>query len=143
MGGGPPIVAAGLIWTIGQNGDLYGLDPTTGAVEEHASIGTEANHFPTPAVGAGLLLAPVADRVVAFSAPSAGRVDDHLPTTTSPTTTSTTAARTTTTVPATTTSAPEPAGGSNTGAIVAAVIGGLVVVAGLVWLLVRQRRRRQ
>jgi len=143
VGGGPPIVAAGLIWTIGQNGDLYGLDATTGAVEEHTSVGAEANHFPTPAVGAGLLLAPVADRVVAFSAPSAGASTTTSPTTTSPTTTSTTAARTTTTVPATTTSAPEPAGGSNTGAIVAAVIGGLVVVAGLVWLLVRQRRRRQ
>ena len=139
VGGGPPIVAAGLIWTIGQNGVLYGLDPTTGAVEEHTSIGAEANHFPTPGVGAGLLLAPVADRVVAFSAPSAGAS-----TTTSTTATSTTAARTTTTTaPATTTtSAPGPAGGSNTGAIVAAVVGGLVVLAGLVWLQVRRRRRQ-
>jgi hypothetical protein len=139
VGGGPPIVAAGLIWTIGQNGVLYGLDPTTGAVEEHTGIGAEANHFPTPGVGAGLLLAPVADRVVAFSAPSAGAS-----TTTSTTATSTTAARTTTTTaPATTTtSAPGPAGGSNTGAIVAAVVGGLVVLAGLVWLQVRRRRRQ-
>ena len=32
VGGGPPIVAAGLVWTIGQDGTLYGLDPATGAV---------------------------------------------------------------------------------------------------------------
>ncbi|MGA2930692.1 MAG: PQQ-binding-like beta-propeller repeat protein [Acidimicrobiales bacterium] len=139
VGGGPPIVAAGLVWTIGQDGELYGLNPTTGAVHEQASVGVPANHFPTPAVGAGLLLAPAADRVVAFSAPSASAS-----TTTSPTTTSTTAApRTTTTAGATTTSAPEQQGGSNTGAIVAAVIGGLVVVGGLVWLLLRRRQRNQ
>ena len=33
-GGGPPIVAAGLVWTIGQNGVLYGLDPATGQVRQ-------------------------------------------------------------------------------------------------------------
>ena len=31
-GGGPPIVAGGLVWTIGQNGVLYGLNPTSGNV---------------------------------------------------------------------------------------------------------------
>jgi len=67
-GGGPPIVAAGLIWTIGQNGTLDGLDRSTGAVRQQASIGAVANHFPTPSVGGGLLLAPSADRVVAFHA---------------------------------------------------------------------------
>jgi outer membrane protein assembly factor BamB len=67
-GGGPPIVAAGLVWTIGQNGMLYGLDPATGAVRQQASIGAPANHFPTPSAADGLLLAPSADRVVAFAA---------------------------------------------------------------------------
>jgi outer membrane protein assembly factor BamB len=137
VGGGPPIVAAGLVWTIGQNGDLYGLNPTTGAVQEQTSVGVPANHFPTPSVGAGLLLAPSADRVVAFAAPSATS------STTTSSTTTTTAARTTTTARATTTSAPAQQGGSNTGAIVAAVIGGLVVVGGLVWLLLRRRQRNQ
>jgi outer membrane protein assembly factor BamB len=70
-GGGPPIVAAGLVWTIGQNGILYGLDPATGAVRQQASIGTPANHFPTPSVADGLLLAPSADQVVAFAAAAA------------------------------------------------------------------------
>ena len=66
-GGGPPIVAAGLVWTIGQNGTLYGIDPATGTVNQQASIGTPANHFPTPSVADGLLLAPSANRVVAFT----------------------------------------------------------------------------
>jgi len=67
-GGGPPIVAGGLVWTIGQNGTLYGLDVSTGAVEQEASIGVPSNHFSTPSVGDGLLLAPSSTRVVAFSA---------------------------------------------------------------------------
>jgi outer membrane protein assembly factor BamB len=82
VGGGPPIVAAGLVWTIGQNGTLYGLDPSTGAVQQQASIGVPANHFPTPSVGDGLLLATSANQVVAFSATVAST-----PTTTRPKTT--------------------------------------------------------
>jgi PQQ-like domain len=70
--GGPPVLAAGLVWTIGQNGTLYGLDPATGAVRQRAFIGAVANHFPTPAVAGGLLLAPAARDVVAFTAPAAG-----------------------------------------------------------------------
>ena len=66
VGGGPPIYAAGLIWTIGQDGILYGLNPTNGLVHQQATIGQPANHFPTPSVGDGLLLAPSAYRVVAF-----------------------------------------------------------------------------
>ena len=65
-GGGPPIVAGGLVWTISQAGTLFGLDPQTGQARQQAAIGTLANHFPTPSVGAGLLLAPSANRVVAF-----------------------------------------------------------------------------
>jgi outer membrane protein assembly factor BamB len=67
-GGGPPIIAAGLVWTIGQNGILYGLSPATGRVRQRASIGAQANHFPTPSVGDGLLLAPDARHIVAFRA---------------------------------------------------------------------------
>ena len=71
VGGGPPIIAAGLVWTIAQDGTLYGLDPSTGAVRQRASIGAPANHFPTPSVGDGLLLAASANRVVAFRAAAA------------------------------------------------------------------------
>jgi hypothetical protein len=66
-GGGSPIVAAGLVWTIGQNGVLYGLSPASGAIRQQVSIGQPVNHFPTPSVGDGLLLAPTANTVVAFS----------------------------------------------------------------------------
>ena len=84
-GGGPPIVAGGLVWTIAPDGTLYGLDPATGSVRRQASIGRPDNHFPTPAVGDGLLLAPSADRVVAFAATAAGSPTTvPPPTTTSP-----------------------------------------------------------
>jgi polyvinyl alcohol dehydrogenase (cytochrome) len=72
VGGGPAIVAAGLVWTIGQDGVLYGLNPSTGTVRQQASIGTPANHFPTASVGDALLLAPSADQVVAFHASVTG-----------------------------------------------------------------------
>ena len=68
VGGGPPIYAAGLVWTIGQNGTLYGLNPATGAVRQQATVGAPANHFPTPSVGDSLLLATSATHVVAFHA---------------------------------------------------------------------------
>lgn len=72
IGGGPPIAASGLIWTLGQDGVLYGLDPASGRVRQQATIGVPANHFPTPAVGDGLLLAASAVHVVAFAAPAPG-----------------------------------------------------------------------
>ncbi len=62
----PPIVAGGLVWSIG-NGNLYGLNPSNGTVAQQVSLGSQANHFPTPSVGDGLLLAPTSDQVVAFS----------------------------------------------------------------------------
>jgi outer membrane protein assembly factor BamB len=71
VGGGPPIVAGGLVWTMG-NGKLYGLDPATGKIRQQAAIGTPANHFPTPGIGDGLLLAACAQNVIAFRASAAG-----------------------------------------------------------------------
>ncbi|HWD51534.1 MAG TPA: PQQ-binding-like beta-propeller repeat protein, partial [Acidimicrobiales bacterium] len=67
-GGGPPIIAAGLVWTIGQDGMLTGLNPTTGAAQQQVSIGSPINHFPTPSVGSGVLLAAAGNHVVAFTA---------------------------------------------------------------------------
>jgi outer membrane protein assembly factor BamB len=64
---GPPIVAGNEIWTISQDGTLYGLRKSNGrAAVQLALPSAPANHFPTPAVGAGLLLAPAYDQVVAF-----------------------------------------------------------------------------
>ena len=66
VGGGPPIVAAGLVWTVGKDGNLYGLNTSTGAVEKRAFVGTGDNNFTTPSVGDGLLIVPSTNRVVAF-----------------------------------------------------------------------------
>ena len=126
VGGGPPIVAGGLVWTIGSNGVLYGLNPTSGTVTEQAEIGTPANHFPTPSIGAGLLLAPSSNRVVAFSAPTAAPL----------------ASTTTTTSPReTTTSSAPPAQptGTNPWIIAGAILGGIAVLASMTWLFRRRR----
>jgi polyvinyl alcohol dehydrogenase (cytochrome) len=130
VGGGPPIVAAGLVWTIGQDGVLYGLNPATGAVQAQAMVGVPANHFPTPSVGDGLLLAPSADQVVAFAAPAAG----------TPSSTTSTAAPTTTakSVAGTTAGAPPGTQGASPWIFAAAVIAGLVAIGGLTWYVRRK-----
>lgn len=132
-GGGPPIVAAGLVWTIGQDGILDGLDPATGAVERTASVGVPANHFPTPGVGDGLLLVPSARHVVAFAAtaptsPTTGTV---------PSTTSTTAGHHGGSVPPATTSG---LSGGGLAAVVVLSVVAVAVVAGGVLLFLRRRR---
>jgi outer membrane protein assembly factor BamB len=125
-GGGPAIVAAGLVWTIGQNGVLYGLSPATGQVRQQAAIGVPANHFPTPSVADGLLLAPSADQVVAFTAPAHASASKP--------------AAAPSRVPASHASSRPPAAGSlPAGAIVGIVLAGLVVIGGMSWLLWRRR----
>ena len=62
---GPPIIAGGLVWSIG-GGTLYGLSPLNGATVTSVPVGGEANPFATPSVGDGLLLAPSTDQVYAF-----------------------------------------------------------------------------
>jgi outer membrane protein assembly factor BamB len=131
-GGGPPIVAAGRVWTIGQDGTLSGLDPSTGTVAARVAIGAPANHFPTPSIGDGLLLAPAAQRVVAFSA---------TPSVATPTTTTTATATTTTSARADSAAHPANAGGLAPGVLAAIALGGLVVLAGLAVLYRRTRRR--
>jgi outer membrane protein assembly factor BamB len=134
-GGGPPIVAGGLVWTIGQNGELYGLDPATGAVRQQASVGSPANHFPTPSVGDGLLLAPSADQVVAFTTVSASGATT--------TTTAGAAGASTTTAP-TSTATPGARNGTSSsmsgGLIAGIVVAGVAVGAGVGWLIARRRR---
>ena len=126
-GGGPPIVAAGLVWTIGQNGVLYGLDPATGRVRQQVTIGVPANHFPTPSAADGLLLAACAENVVAFAAPAPGAQA------------------------ATATSAQHPPCQAGTAATApahnrqrynaAAIFGAAVVIIGFGWLVSRRLRR--
>jgi outer membrane protein assembly factor BamB len=67
---GPPVLAGGLVWTIDQaNGTLYGLNPATGSATQQFSTGGGDNHFPTPSVADGLLLAPGNKAVLAFDGP--------------------------------------------------------------------------
>jgi outer membrane protein assembly factor BamB len=127
VGGGPPIIAAGLVWTIGQNGMLSGLNPTTGAVQQQVSIGNPINHFPTPSVGDGMLLAAAGTHVVAFTASSTAGAS--------------TANSSTSTVPPT-----PPAqvvtnggGGIPTIGIIAIIVGAAAVVGVIAWLLRRRR----
>jgi outer membrane protein assembly factor BamB len=127
IGGGPPIVAAGLVWTIGQDGVLYGLDPATGQVRQQVTIGVPANHFPTPSVGDGLLLAACADNVVAFAAPAPGAQATAASSTKQPRCQAGAA-------PAAPMHIPQRY-------IVAAAFAGAVVIIGLGWLLFRRLRR--
>jgi outer membrane protein assembly factor BamB len=66
---GPAVISSGLVWTISRAGVLYGLSPATGRPAVTEAIGAVANHFSTPTVADGLLLAPTANRVVAFKGP--------------------------------------------------------------------------
>ena len=133
-GGGPAIVAAGLVWTIGQDGMLYGLNPATGHVRQQASIGAPANHFPTPSMAGGLLLAASADQVVAFTAAapaSAAR----------PASTPSRAPATHASGRPTAVSRPPASGGGGlpAGAVVGLVVAGLVLIGGTGWLAWRRR----
>jgi outer membrane protein assembly factor BamB len=133
VGGGPPLLAAGLVWTIGQNGVVYGLNPATGSVRAHATVGVPANHFPTPSVGAGLFLVPTADHVVAFAAPPTPATPATTTTTSAPTTTSTRASHHASAAP------PQQGGGSSAGWIALAAA---LVVLGVVAGFVLRRRLR-
>ena len=130
-GAGPPIVAADLVWSIGQNGTLYGLNPNSGAVMQEASIGVPATHFATPSVGDGLLLAAGSTDVVAFHA-TTNSAAAGTTTSTAPATSSTTRA-TALKSPGTTNALPA--------AAIAAIATGALAVVTVAAALWRRRRR--
>jgi outer membrane protein assembly factor BamB len=63
---GPPIFAGNKVWTIRRDGTLFGLRKSNGRAAVRLTVGAPANHFPTPSVGDGFLLAASSNRVVAF-----------------------------------------------------------------------------
>jgi outer membrane protein assembly factor BamB len=130
-GGGPPIVAAGLVWSIGQNGTLYGLSATSGAVVQRASVGAPANHFPTPAIGDGLLLVASSTDVVAFSVATAngGQGTTTTVVTSSPSTSN-----------HTTSGTASASSGTPAWVILVIVLGVLALGSGIVWWWLRRRR---
>jgi outer membrane protein assembly factor BamB len=67
---GPPIIADGVIWTIGSDNAVHGLNPANGKEVVSIRFSGFANHFPTPSVGDGLLLLPGTNQVVAFEGPA-------------------------------------------------------------------------
>jgi outer membrane protein assembly factor BamB len=69
---GAPIIADGLVWTIGGDSAVHGLNPANGKEVVTIPFGASANHFPTPSVGDGLLLLPGVNQIFAFKGP-AGR----------------------------------------------------------------------
>src|ERR1022692_1167500 len=140
-GGGPPIMAGGLVWTIGQDGMLYGLDPATGQVRQQAPIGGPANHFPTPSAGDGLLLAASARDVIAFAAVGAGAPATAQPGTrrTASPAGGTSPASQPTSQPTSQPGASHGGGGRPAGVIAGLVAGALVLVSGAA-LVIRRRR---
>ncbi len=67
---GAPIFAGGLVWTIGTDNAVHGLDPANGRQTASIPFGAPANHFPTPTAADGLLLLPGASQVFAFTGPA-------------------------------------------------------------------------
>ncbi|MGH3576971.1 MAG: hypothetical protein ACRDU0_05380, partial [Mycobacterium sp.] len=68
---GSPVVAGGLVWSIG-GGNLYALNASNGAAVQQFAIGASSSSFPSPAAADGLVLAPSSDQLHAFTGP-AGR----------------------------------------------------------------------
>jgi outer membrane protein assembly factor BamB len=65
-----PIIADGLVWTIGADNAVHGLDPASGKEVVSIPFGGSANHFPTPSAADGLLLLPGTSQVFAFMGPA-------------------------------------------------------------------------
>lgn len=68
-GGGPPILAGGVLWTAAQFGGttLYGLDPSNGDVTQRLTLSATTEHFATPASGDGRLFLAASASVFAFA----------------------------------------------------------------------------
>jgi outer membrane protein assembly factor BamB len=64
---GPPIVAAGLVWTLDPAGTLFALNPSTGATAFSTNVGAAA-HFATPASGGGAVFVAAGSKVFSFIA---------------------------------------------------------------------------
>ena len=57
-------------WEAQADGTLFAVDPSTGRTVQRLTVGANQNHFPTPSVGAGLLLVPTTSQVMAYMASS-------------------------------------------------------------------------
>ena len=64
-----PIVAGGLVWSMG-GGNLYALNAANGSAVQQFSIGSTSSSFPSPSAADGLVLAPSSDQIHAFVGPA-------------------------------------------------------------------------
>jgi hypothetical protein len=62
---GPPILGGGLVWVVGNNQTMYGLDPSTGNTVAKFGL-PESKRFVTPTVAGGELLVGTGTTVEAF-----------------------------------------------------------------------------
>src|SRR5438309_4673324 len=69
----PPIVAGGYVW-VDANGNLYGLDPSSGRVAFQVSLGASSTHFGTPAALNDQLFLPAGSTLVAVNATAASNI---------------------------------------------------------------------
>jgi polyvinyl alcohol dehydrogenase (cytochrome) len=139
IGGGPPIVAGGLVWSISRDGALSGIDPATGKLRQKTSIGAPANHFPTPGAGDGLLLAPSYNKVVAFRAGTGSGAASPSTGTGSAASPSTTGGASPGSQPAA--GSPGSTGGGPPPAAIGGIAAGVLILAGGAgWLIYRRRR---
>jgi len=72
---GPPIIAAGAVWTFDiYNGTLFAFNPTNGARVFSISLGSVGfvEHFTTPSVGGGLLLFAATETIYALNLSPSG-----------------------------------------------------------------------
>jgi outer membrane protein assembly factor BamB len=67
---GPPIIAGGVVWSVGRDNVLSGFDPTTGDRVANIGLGQVA-HFTTPSAANGRLYVAAMNHVRSFTAPSA------------------------------------------------------------------------
>jgi outer membrane protein assembly factor BamB len=65
-----PIIAGGLVWTIGDDKAVHGLSPANGKQVVSIPFGGPASHFPTPSAADGLLLLAGINQVFAFMGPA-------------------------------------------------------------------------
>jgi outer membrane protein assembly factor BamB len=66
-GAGPPIVAAGAVWSLGHSGLLSAVDPGTGAVRFSAQLSAPVSRFFSLAAAGGRVFVADGTKVVAFS----------------------------------------------------------------------------
>lgn len=66
-GAGPPIVAAGLVWSLGNDGLLKAVDPQSGSIKFTKQFNTPPSRFTSLSASNGLLFVPDSRRITALS----------------------------------------------------------------------------